>query len=278
LLLDPESPRWRETPRRLEAALRALLADPMGLAFAVEREQIARGRRDRASREWKRKLPMALWPFAKLLISRLRELTKQREGLFASTTQAVSVVREIAVDTSRRLVMRDRALGADAAFYLTIDELHEVLGRGMWDVRTRVETRRVELSTLAELPPAVARFHARPTHERTQGLPISGVWGSGGAAEGKIFRVSHGMRLEQLPRGAVLVVKACDVGLCAVLPSVRAVISEQGGTMSHGAMLASALAVPVVVGVPNALARFVDGERVRVDADQYLIEKLEPAS
>jgi phosphohistidine swiveling domain-containing protein len=104
------------------------------------------------------------------------------------------------------------------------------------------------------------------------------VWGSGGAAEGKIYRVPHGARLEQLPRGAVLVVKACDVGLCTVLPSVRAVISEQGGTLSHGAMLGSALAVPVVVGVPNALARFTDGERVRVDADQYLIEKLEPAS
>jgi phosphohistidine swiveling domain-containing protein len=48
--------------------------------------------------------------------------------------------------------------------------------------------------------------------------------------------------------------------------------------MSHGAMLASALAVPVVVGVPNALGRFTDGERVRVDADQYLVEKLEPAT
>jgi phosphohistidine swiveling domain-containing protein len=48
--------------------------------------------------------------------------------------------------------------------------------------------------------------------------------------------------------------------------------------MSHGAMLASALSVPVVVGVPNALGRFRDGERVRVDADQYAIESLEPAA
>ena len=277
-LLDPESPRWRETPRRLEAALRALMSDPMGFAFAVEREQVGRGRRERAEREWKRKLPIALWPLGRLLISRLRELTRQREGLFASTAQAVSAVREIAVDVSRRLAMRDRTLGTDAAFYLTIDELHEALSRSAWDVRARVEMRRIELGILSELPPAVARFHARPTHERTQGQPISGVWGSGGAAEGRVFRVSHGARLEQLPRGAVLVVRACDVGLCAVLPSVRAVISEQGGMLSHGAMLASALSVPVVVGVPNALGRFREGERVRVDADQYVIETLEPAA
>jgi phosphohistidine swiveling domain-containing protein len=99
------------------------------------------------------------------------------------------------------------------------------------------------------------------------------VWGSGGAAEGRVFRVGQGARLEQLPRGAVLVVKACDVGLCAVLPAVRAVISEQGGMLSHGAMLASALGVPVVVGVPNALGRFSDGERVRVDADTAVVTR-----
>ena len=52
-------------------------------------------------------------------------------------------------------------------------------------------------------------------------------------------------------------------------------ISEQGGLLSHGVLLANALGVPVVVGVPNALGRFRDGERVRVDADQYLVERLE---
>ena len=275
LLLDPQSPRWRETPRRLEGALRALLSDPMGFAFAVEREQLVQGRRERAEREWKRKLPFALWPLASMLIKRMRELTRQREGLFADTARAVGVVREIAVDTSRRLAMRERALGNEAAFYLTLDELHDALARGRWDVRERVDTRRTELRQLGDLPQAVTRFHARPTSERTAGEPISGVWGSGGAAEGRVYRVSHGAALEQLPRGAVLVVKACDVGLCAVLPAVRAVISEQGGMLSHGAMLASALGVPVVVGVPNALGRFVDGERVRVDADGYLVERLD---
>jgi rifampicin phosphotransferase len=276
LLLDPQSPRWRETPRRLEAALRALMSDPMGLAFALEREQIVQGRRERAEREWKRKLPFALWAPATLLIRRLRDLTRQREQLFSDTARAVSVIREIAVDASRRLAMRDRSLGHDAAFFLTMDELHGALARGNWDVKAQVEVRRSELATLSGLPPAVSRFYARPTHERTQGSPIAGVWGSGGAAEGKVFRMADGARLEQLPRGAVLVTKACDVGLCAVLPSVRAVISEQGGMLSHGAMMASALGVPVVVGVPNALGRLRDGERVRVDADQYRVDALGP--
>lgn len=275
LLLNPESPRWRETPKRLEAALRALLADPLGLAFAIEREQRVRGRRERAEREWKRRMPIAVWPLARLLVARVRELTRQREALFSDTARAVAVVREIVVDASRRLAMRERTLGSDAAFYLSIEELHEALARSSWDVGAQVAQRRTELRALAELPRTVTRFHARPTSERTLGQPISGVWGSGGAAEGRAFCITEAARLEQLPPGAVLVVKACDVGMCAVLPAVRAVISEQGGLLSHGALLANALGVPVVVGVPNALGRFRDGERVRVDGDLYLIERLE---
>jgi pyruvate,water dikinase len=55
---------------------------------------------------------------------------------------------------------------------------------------------------------------------------------------------------------------------------VRAVVSEQGGRLSHGAALAHALGVPVVVGVPNALEALRDGQRVRVDGDQCRVERL----
>src|SRR5262249_11139078 len=39
-MLDPMQPRWRETPERLSGALRALLSDPLGLAFADERSEV----------------------------------------------------------------------------------------------------------------------------------------------------------------------------------------------------------------------------------------------
>ena len=105
-------------------------------------------------------------------------------------------------------------------------------------------------------------------------MPLAGLMGSGGAAEGRVFRVRTGDELVDLPRGAVLVVAACDVGLCAVLPAVRAVIAEQGGSLSQGAALSHALGVPVVVGVPHALERLRDGERVRVDADACFVERV----
>jgi phosphoenolpyruvate synthase/pyruvate phosphate dikinase len=274
LLLDPMRPRWRETPERLTGALRALLSDPLGLALAAERHEVTRGRRERAEREWKRKLPFTRWPLAQLLIKRLRELTRLRETLLADTAQAINVIRDIAVDASRRLSMRYRDLGSDAAFFLELDELHAALARGQWDVQERVRTRRLEYDLMRARPAPVMRFQGRPRDEASSDGPIVGVAGSGGSAEGRVFVLHDGSELARLPHGAVIVVPACDVGLCAVLPAVRAVISEKGGMVSHGAMLASALGVPVVVGVPNARQRLVEGQRVRVDGDHAVVTRL----
>jgi phosphohistidine swiveling domain-containing protein len=290
-LLDPASPRWRETPERLEGALRALLADPMGLAMAIERRELVRGRRERAEREWKRVVPVPVWPLVALLLRRLRELTQHRESLTTDTAQAIGVIRDIARDASRRLEMRYRGIGPDAAFFLELEELHQGLSRGQWDVAERVSSRRIEQRIARELEPAGGRFVGLPRpqsgipdrfrgHPSPEGLDghrqplVVGVAGSGGAAEGRVVRVQDGSELAQLGRASVLVVPACDVGLCGILPAVRAVISERGGMLSHGAMLASALGVPVVVGVEDAGRMFRDGERVRVDADSCRIERL----
>jgi phosphohistidine swiveling domain-containing protein len=273
-LFDPRSPRWRETPRRLQGMMRAMLTAPLSLALSAERRELAKGRRERAEREWRRQVPLIARPVVQLLLARVRQLTQQRDKLLLDLVHGISMVREIVVDASRRLSTRHRELGTDAAFFLDLAELHAALARGHWDVQARVEMRSAEHTVLAALPRAVARFHAYPADERAQGEPIIGAMGSSGASEGRVYRVQGGDELETLPPDAVLVVSACDIGMAGVLPAVRGVVAEQGGALSHGAALAHALGVPVVLGVPNALARLRDGERVRVDADACRVERL----
>ncbi len=272
-LLDPRSPRWRETPERLVGVMRALLSDPLALAFASERRELSKGRRERAEREWKRRVPLALWPVASLLLKRTRVLTRERDKLLLDLSHGITVVREIAVDASRRLSARRPELGPDAAFFLDLSELHSALARGFWDVGARVAMRRTEHAVLAQLPRAEARFEVRPRDARER-ESLHGVMSSAGAAEGRVYAVRDGSELARLPRGSVLVVAACDAGLLAVLPAVRAVISEQGGRLSHGVALAHALGVPVVLGVENALELLRDGQRVRVDGDRCCVERL----
>jgi len=272
--MDPASPRLSEVAPRLVGALRVLLSDPMALAIAADRAALVHGRRERAEREWKRRIPMVLWPAMQLLITRVRALTKQREELLVDAARAITVLREIALDASRRLAMREPSLGAEGAFFLDLDELHAMLRGGQWDVRARVEQRRIELGIAASLPPGPQRFVGRPREALAAPESLKGQGGSGGAGEGRVVRVIDGSELAALPHAAVLVVRSCDVGLAPFMPCVRAVIAESGGMLSHGAMLANALGVPTVVGVQNALSHFVDGERVRVDGDRACVERI----
>lgn len=71
--------------------------------------------------------------------------------------------------------------------------------------------------------------------------------------------------IESMEPGDVLVVRATSPAFNAVLGIAGAVITVDGGPMSHAAVLARELGIPAVVGVPGALG-LTDGALVEVDA------------
>jgi pyruvate,water dikinase len=76
------------------------------------------------------------------------------------------------------------------------------------------------------------------------------------------------------PDGAVLVVPTLDPELAVHLPRLAGLIAETGSPLSHLAILARELSVPVVVGVPGATERFPAGTGVEVDGTSGEIVRL----
>lgn len=100
---------------------------------------------------------------------------------------------------------------------------------------------------------------AVPGEARSAG---AGRSASGGRATG----VVHGG--PSLPEaGAVLVVQSLDPRLAPLLPRLGALVAETGSPLSHLAILAREIGLPVVVGVPGAVERFTAGAVVEVDGD-----------
>ena len=83
-----------------------------------------------------------------------------------------------------------------------------------------------------------------------------------------------------LAEGAQVIVAAAELTPRTVTffsrDVVKAVICEVGGRYSHGAVLARALGIPCVVGVPNLLARLEQDMVVAVDGDRGLLQ-LDPS-
>ena len=90
------------------------------------------------------------------------------------------------------------------------------------------------------------------------GLPVSS-----GVIEGRA-RVILNMEDADLEEGDILVTAFTDPSWTPLFVSIKGLITEVGGLMTHGAVIAREYGLPAVVGVENATKRIKDGQRVRV--------------
>ena len=89
-----------------------------------------------------------------------------------------------------------------------------------------------------------------------------------------MFVVHDHADLDRVPDGAVLVTHATTPAFVPALRTVAAVVTEEGGVLSHAAMIARELKVPTIVGVQGVLSQLKDGDQIEVDAITGTIRKI----
>ncbi len=104
---------------------------------------------------------------------------------------------------------------------------------------------------------------------------LSGIGTSPGQIEGSIKIVSNLQQLEQINRQTIIVVPYTDAGWSPILARAGGLISEVGGRLSHGAIVAREYKIPAVMDIPDATHLFKDGQRVRIDGQTGIVEILE---
>ena len=93
-------------------------------------------------------------------------------------------------------------------------------------------------------------------------------WGraaSPGHATGPAACVSDATQLGQVKAGSVLIARSTDPGWTPVFGKIAALVTETGGLLSHGAVVAREYGVPAVVAVPDIFDQVHDGQLVEVD-------------
>ncbi len=129
----------------------------------------------------------------------------------------------------------------------------------------------------SDLPPAAARLM------RATGIAMGEVFGSSealheehllrglaasqGVYEGPARRVSGPSEFGRIVRGDVLVTEATSEAFNILLPLLGAIVTDNGGLLSHSAIVAREYGIPGVVGTRDATDRIADGTMVRVNGD-----------
>src|SRR5664280_1318867 len=100
------------------------------------------------------------------------------------------------------------------------------------------------------------------------GLPVSA-----GTIEGRA-RVLLDMAEADLEAGDILVTAYTDPSWTPLFVAIKGLVTEVGGLMTHGAVIAREYGLPAVVGVEHATRLIRDGQRIRVCGTDGYVEIL----
>ena len=100
------------------------------------------------------------------------------------------------------------------------------------------------------------------------GLPVSA-----GTIEGRA-RVILDMAEADLEAGDILVTAYTDPSWTPLFVAIAGLVTEVGGQMTHGAVIAREYGLPAVVGVEHATRLIRDGQRIRVHGTDGYVELL----
>lgn len=170
-------------------------------------------------------------------------------------------------------------------FFLEFSEIQQWIRAASSDflpesLLQKIQQRRQEFEqdTQRQIP-AVVYGNLLPTLQPDQlsspATLLRGIPASVGCVEGtvKICRSLAATSLD--PEPSILVVPYTDAGWAPLLLTAKAIITEVGGQLSHGAIIAREYRIPAVMNVPNAMVQLQDGQRVRVDGYRGTVEVLE---
>jgi len=271
------TPRWREDPAALLEMLAAALRGP-----AIDPDAGPARARALADREMARVESMTNLAETRLValsVGRMQAYTRLRERMRAWVTRALGMIRTVALEIDRRVLHLEPNLEPNSVFFCTYDELVRALRTGGGSLAHIIRLRRAEFLRDAARPDPPSTFVGRPppvTLPPSAGHRLKGLAASPGVVEGPARVVAPGEdAASALQPGEILVARTTDVGMSPLFLLSVGVVTELGGPLSHAAIVAREYNVPAVVNVDGATLSIRTGERLRVDGDRGIVEKLD---
>ncbi|MFJ2738440.1 rifamycin-inactivating phosphotransferase [Streptomyces sp. NPDC087440] len=281
--IDITRPRWRERPGTLVPVLLDNVRnfEPGAAAKRFEEGRLrAEAKADEVLARL-RELPdgEAKAAEARHMIERVRTFIGYREYPKYGIVCRYFVYKQALLAEAERLAEAGVLAEAEDVFFLTYEEFREVARSGRVDGGL-VRRRREDFRTYASLtPPRVLTSdgEALSGSYRRDDVPegaLTGLAVSAGTVEGRA-RVVLDLADADLAAGDILVTSFTDPSWSPLFVGIAGLVTEVGGLMTHGAVIAREYGLPAVVGVGSATRLIRDGQRIRIHGTDGYVEFLD---
>jgi pyruvate,water dikinase len=280
--IDITRPRWSERPTTL---VPVILDNIKNFEPGARKRRFEQGRQEAEKKEQDVLERLRALPDGerkaeetKRMIDRVRTFIGYREYPKYAIVTRYFVYKQALLEEADRLVQAHVLRETEDIFYLTFQELHEVVRTDQVDdelIRRRKDEFR---SYRALTPPRVLTSDGEVIAGayRRDDVPAGALVGlpvSAGTVEGPA-RVILDMADADLEAGDILVTAYTDPSWTPLFVAISGLVTEVGGLMTHGAVIAREYGLPAVVGVEHATRLIRDGQRIRVHGTDGYVEIL----
>jgi len=280
--IDITRPRWSERPTTL---VPMILSNIKNFERGAAKRLFEQGRQEAWAKEQEllerlRSLPDGEQKAeeAKRMIDRVRTFIGYREYPKYGMISRYFVYKQALLEEAERLVKAHVLREREDIFYLTLQELRDVVRAHQVDDQLIRQRRDAFKSYQALTPPRVITSDGEVVtgSYRREDIPAGALVGlpvSAGTVEGRA-RVILEMAEADLAPGDILVTTHTDPSWTPLFVAIKGLVTEVGGLMTHGAVIAREYGIAAVVGVEHATRLIRDGQRIRVHGTEGYVEIL----
>lgn len=251
-----------------------------------ERQRAAEVAREEATGRMLTRLRGVRLSLFRRLVRSAQDLAPLREDALADVGLGWPVLRRMLRQVGQRLVAAGAAGTADDVFWLELGELRQAAtvldeGRQPEDYRAVIGERRALWKSQRATTPPVAlplkggtRFFGidfKSVMPARSDQPEGGVLKGVAASPGRVTaaaRVIHGPEeFEQMRQGDILVARITTPAWTPLFALAAGIVTDVGGPLSHGSIVAREYRIPAVLGTGVATERLRSGQGITVDGD-----------
>ncbi|GAA1307320.1 putative phosphoenolpyruvate synthase [Planotetraspora silvatica] len=280
--IDITRPRWRERPTTL---VPVILDNVRNFEPGAAKRRFEQGRQEAQKKAQEVLERLRVLPDGeqkadetKRMIDRVRTFIGYREYPKYSIVSRYFVYKQALLEEAERLVQANVLLEKEDVFYLTFQEFHDVARSNQVDDQLIQQRKDAFRSYHALTPPRVLTSDGEVIAGayRRDDVPAGALIGlpvSAGTIEGRA-RVILDMAQADLEPGDILVTAHTDPSWTPLFVAIAGLVTEVGGLMTHGAVIAREYGLPAVVSVVDATRLIPDGQRIRVHGSDGYVEIL----
>jgi rifampicin phosphotransferase len=280
--IDITRTRWSEKPTTL---VPLILSNIKNFEPNAGKRKFEQGRQEALQKEQELLERLAQLPAGKRkanetkqMISLIRNFSGYREYPKYAMMNRYFVYKQALLKEAEKLVQVNVIQQKEDIYYLTFEELRELVSTPKLDYRI-IRQRKEEYQLYEKLTSSrviTSDGEIIAAEYKRENLPAGAIVGlavSAGVIEGRA-RVILKLEEAELEDGDILVTAFTDPSWTPLFVAVKGLVTEVGGLMTHGAVIAREYGLPAVVGVENATTLIRDGQRIRVHGTEGYIELL----